>query len=209
MLKKVTAGIDGSSLDKELWLSLLKACHFDEAALKRWHIEFERRAPDAHHKFLLNLGLCEKEALQIRMLTKNIKQNTLTMKYFYELFEDLPRQGPGCREATLKALDLLADLPTNPKVLDIGCGCDMQTQLLAQELRTKILAIDNHRPVLDCLDRGQPQRNRKAQRSGMARPELRRIFHINVKKQGSVDSIFFKPASVARQSSFSQQMLFL
>ncbi len=153
MLKKVTTGIDGSGLDKELWLSLLKACHFDEAALKRWHIEFERRAPNAHHAFLLNLGLCEKEALQVRMLTKNIKQNTLTMKYFYELFEDLPRQGPGCREATLKALGLLADLPTNPKVLDIGCGSGMQTQLLAQELRTKILAIDNHRPVLDCLDR--------------------------------------------------------
>jgi DNA-binding transcriptional MerR regulator/SAM-dependent methyltransferase len=153
MLKKVTAGFDGSGLDKELWLSLLKACQFDEVALKRWHIEFERRAPVAHHEFLLSLGLCEKEALQVRMLTKNIKENTLKMKYFYELFEDLPRQGPGCREATLKALGLLADLPTNPKVLDIGCGCGMQTQILAQELRTKILAIDNHRPLLDHLDR--------------------------------------------------------
>jgi SAM-dependent methyltransferase len=75
-----------------------------------------------------------------------------TNKHFTE-YEDLPRQGPGCREATLKALGLLADLPNNPKVLDIGCGCGMQTQILAEELRTKILAIDNHRPLLDRLDR--------------------------------------------------------
>lgn len=152
MLRKVTAGFDGSGLDKELWLSLLSACHFDEAALKHWHIEFERRAPVAHHEFLLSLGLSEKEALQVRMLTKNIKENTVAMKYFYQLFEDLPRQGPGCREATLKALGLLADLPTNPKVLDIGCGCGMQTLILARQLHTKILAIDNHRPMLDRLD---------------------------------------------------------
>ncbi|MDK9706022.1 MAG: MerR family transcriptional regulator [Desulforhopalus sp.] len=153
MLRKVTAGGDGSGLDKELWLSLLSACHFDEAALKRWHIEFERRAPVAHHAFLLSLGLSEKEALQVRMLTKNIKENTVAMKYFYQLFEDLPRQGPGCREATLKALGLLADLPAQPTVLDIGSGCGMQTLLLARQLRTKILAIDNHRPMLDRLDK--------------------------------------------------------
>jgi methylase of polypeptide subunit release factors len=47
----------------------------------------------------------------------------------------------------------LKDLPTKPKVLDIGCGSGMQTQILAQALKTKILAIDNHRPLLDHLDR--------------------------------------------------------
>jgi len=76
----------------------------------------------------------------------------MDMEYFYELFTDLPRQGPGCREATLRALGLLKDLPSKPRVLDIGCGCGMQTQILAQELKTKVLAIDNHRPLLDHLD---------------------------------------------------------
>ncbi len=75
------------------------------------------------------------------------------MEYFYELFKGLPRQGPGCREATLRALGLLKDLPSHPRVLDIGCGSGMQTQILAQELKTKILAIDNYRPLLDSLDR--------------------------------------------------------
>ena len=158
MLKTAAGGLEVSGLDRELWLSLQKACGLDETALKRWHIEFERRAPGAHHDFLMSLGLSEKEALQVRMLTKNVEDNTMRMKYFFELFEDLPRQGPGCRQGTLKALALLKDLPVKPNVLDIGCGCGMPTQILAQELKTKILAIDNHRPFLDHLDRTTAQK---------------------------------------------------
>lgn len=157
-LKTVAAGHGASKLDKDLWLSLQKACGLDEAALTRWHVEFERRAPRAHHDFLLSLGLSEKEAIQVRLLTKNVEDNKMTMQYFFEVFEDLPRQGPGCREATLRALSLLKELPQNPAVLDIGCGCGMQTQILAQELKTKILAIDNHRPMLDHLNRAATQR---------------------------------------------------
>jgi len=152
-LKTVAAGHNASRLDKDLWLSLQKACGLDETALKHWHTEFERRAPRAHHDFLLSLGLSEKEAIQVRLLTKNVEENKVTMKYFYEVFEDLPRQGPGCREATLRALALLKNLPAKPSVLDIGCGSGMQTQILAQELNTKVLAIDNHPPVLDHLNR--------------------------------------------------------
>ena len=156
-LKTVAAGHDASRLDKDLWLSLQKACGLDEAALRLWHVEFERRAPRAHHDFLLSLGLCEKEAIQVRLMTKNVEDNKMTMQYFFEVFEDLPRQGPGCREATLRALSLLKDLPKNPAVLDIGCGSGMQTQILAQELKTKILAIDNHRPMLDHLNQSAAQ----------------------------------------------------
>jgi len=157
-LKTVAAGHDASKLDKDLWLSLQKACGLDEMALRRWHTEFERRAPRAHHDFLLSLGLSEKEATQVRLLTKNVEDNKMAMHYFFEVFEDLPRQGPGCREATLRALSLLKKLPKNPVVLDIGCGCGLQTQILAQELRTKILAIDNHRPMLDQLQQSAVQK---------------------------------------------------
>ena len=153
MLKTSATGLNDLGLDRELWSSLQKACGLDGSALKRWHTEFERRAPGAHHDFLLNLGLSEKEAIQVRMLTKNMEDNTMNMKYFFEVFEDLPRQGPGCREATVRALGLLKDMPAKPRILDIGCGCGMQTQILAEELKTKILAIDNHRPMLDRLDR--------------------------------------------------------
>ncbi len=152
MLKTIAAGADASKLDKDLWMSLQKAAGLDQVALKRWHCEFERRAPGAHHDFLLSLGLAEKEALQVRMLTKNVDHNGTTMKYFYELFEELPRQGPGSEEATRKALRLLKDLPARPTVLDIGCGCGLQTQILARELKTRMVAIDNHRPVLERLN---------------------------------------------------------
>lgn len=158
MLKTVAVGLVASGLDRELWLSLQQASGLDEMAAKRWHIEFERRAPRAHHDFLLSLGLTEKEAIQVRLLTKSVKDNKMAMKYFFELFEDLPRQGPGCREATLKALGFLKHLPVKPTVLDIGCGCGMQTQILAQELATKILAIDNHRSLLDQLDRSSAEK---------------------------------------------------
>ena len=153
MLKTVAGGLDVPGLDKALWVSLQKACGLDEKALKHWHTEFERRAPGAHHDFLLSLGLGEKEAIQVRLLTKSVENNPMAMRHFFELFEALPRQGPGCLDATRRALALLSDLPEAPSVLDIGCGSGMQTQILAQELKTKILAIDNHRPVLERLDR--------------------------------------------------------
>lgn len=152
-LRTVAGGHAASGLDRELWSSLQKACGLDPAALERWHVEFERRAPQAHHDFLLGLGLSEKEAIQVRMLTKNIEDNTMSMHYFFEVFENLPRQGPGCRAATLQALGLLTELPPQPCVLDIGCGSGMQTKILAEELKTPIVAIDNHRPALARLER--------------------------------------------------------
>jgi len=41
---------------------------------------------------------------------------------FYEIFEDLPRQGAGDQEFTKKTLSMVAGLPENPEILDIGCG---------------------------------------------------------------------------------------
>ena len=76
----------------------------------------------------------------------------MEMRYFFELFEDLPRQGPGCEEGTLAALSLVKGLPEHPKVLDIGCGSGMQTLIVARELGVPVLAIDNHRPMLAHLD---------------------------------------------------------
>jgi DNA-binding transcriptional MerR regulator/SAM-dependent methyltransferase len=154
---KAAAGLDAPGLDQSLWLSLQKACGLDKTALKRWHAEFECRAPGAHHDFLLSLGLSEKEAIQVRRMTKSVEDNNTKMKYFFEVFEYLPRQGPGCLAATLGALALLTDLPAKPHVLDIGCGCGMQTLVLARALNTKVMAIDNHRPMLDRLERAAAQ----------------------------------------------------
>lgn len=157
MLTTAVAGPQATGLDRDLWLSLQEASQLDEAASRRWHTEFERRAPAVHHRFLLGLGLSEKESTQVRLLTKSVKDNAMNMHYFFELFEDLPRQGPGCEAATLKALSLLTDLPPHPSVLDVGCGSGKQTLTLAQQLSTRVLAIDNHKPVLAHLERAAAQ----------------------------------------------------
>lgn len=55
-----------AKIDKQAWIEMLSAAGMDEAAMRRWHIEFEHQAPEAHHQFLLALGISEEEALFIR-----------------------------------------------------------------------------------------------------------------------------------------------
>lgn len=73
--------------------------------------------------------------------------------YFYELFEGLPRQGPGDNESTRKALAMIQPLPETVRVLDIGCGSGTQTIELARHINGTITALDNHQPFLDALER--------------------------------------------------------
>ena len=73
------------------------------------------------------------------------------MKYFYELFEALPRGGPGDDESTRRAFRNIGKLPIKPLILDIGCGPGQQTIELARITESQIIAIDNHQPFLDKL----------------------------------------------------------
>ncbi len=73
------------------------------------------------------------------------------MKYFYELFESLPRGGPGDNDSTRKAFSMMKDLPSKPLILDLGCGPGMQTLELARNTDGPIIALDNHQPFLDRL----------------------------------------------------------
>jgi DNA-binding transcriptional MerR regulator len=65
MLKAHTAGTL-PVVDKKMWVEMLRAAGMDDEAMCRWHTEYERRAPDSHHDFLLSLGIPEKEVLLIR-----------------------------------------------------------------------------------------------------------------------------------------------
>lgn len=73
-------------------------------------------------------------------------------KYFFEVFENIPRQGPGSTEITRKAYSYLEHLPQHPKILDIGCGCGAQTIDLANSSSGTIKAIDLHKPLLAILN---------------------------------------------------------
>ncbi|MDX9722392.1 MAG: MerR family transcriptional regulator [Myxococcota bacterium] len=54
------------AVDRELWVEMLRAAGMDDDAMDQWHAEFERRAPDGHHQFLLGLGIAPEHCLRIR-----------------------------------------------------------------------------------------------------------------------------------------------
>jgi DNA-binding transcriptional MerR regulator len=70
MLKGMSSPADPLKVNKKMWVEMLRAGGMDEQDMDRWHAEFERRAPEAHHEFLLSLGIAEKEVLMIRQWSK-------------------------------------------------------------------------------------------------------------------------------------------
>lgn len=71
---------------------------------------------------------------------------------FFEMFYGVPRQGPGSRASTLRALSFATELPSEPNVLDVGCGTGGQTFTLAEALpASTITAVDNHPPFVEML----------------------------------------------------------
>ena len=80
---------------------------------------------------------------------------------FFELFDGLPRQGPGDTASTLRALALVPGVGPQTRVLDVGCGTGCQTLVLARNSPARIVAVDNHPPFVDIL-------NREAGRLGVA-----------------------------------------
>ena len=84
---------------------------------------------------------------------------------FFEVYENLPRQGPGNRTCAVRALGLCRELREFPEILDLGCGVGGQTLQLAELTSGSILAIDNHPPSIERLqaviaERGLAQRVR-------------------------------------------------
>jgi len=69
MLQVQSRGELPATVDKQAWIEMLRAAGMDEAAMRKWHSEFERRSPEAHHRFLLSLGISEDEALFIRRMS--------------------------------------------------------------------------------------------------------------------------------------------
>ncbi|MFO7535336.1 MAG: MerR family transcriptional regulator [Kiritimatiellia bacterium] len=67
MLKNISAGvIPPPTADKTLWVAMMRSAGMSDESMKRWHLEFERRAPQAHHEFLASLGLNDPEIRRIR-----------------------------------------------------------------------------------------------------------------------------------------------
>ncbi len=65
-----------SVMNKDTWVSLLKASGFNEDDMTNWHNEFERLAPDKHQKFLESLCIPQDEIRHIRSYAKTKKNNS-------------------------------------------------------------------------------------------------------------------------------------
>jgi len=68
MVRRSATGSRPPMVDKAMWVGLLRAAGMDEAAMVRWHREFERQAPQAHEEFLVSLGIGAEERGRIRSL---------------------------------------------------------------------------------------------------------------------------------------------
>lgn len=53
-------------MNRERWISLLRAAGFGEEQMQRWHAEFERGAPQKHQEFLELLCFSDGEIRRIR-----------------------------------------------------------------------------------------------------------------------------------------------
>ena len=73
------------------------------------------------------------------------------MDVFYEIYEGIPRQGPGSNEYTRQAYEMLAEVPKEPAILDVGCGAGVQTIELARISGGFVTGLDNHQSFLDTL----------------------------------------------------------
>lgn len=83
--------------------------------------------------------------------------------FFYEIFDtSLPRLNPGDDRLTVQALHTLLNAKPDfankandgmLRVMDLGCGNGAQTIQLATHINGTVLAVDNHKPYMDELQR--------------------------------------------------------
>ncbi len=116
-------------------------------------------------------------------------------EFFYEIFDaSLPRLGAGNEAATIKALNILRAaqprraeraVPRTTRILDLGCGNGGPTVTLARHTQGSILAVDNHQPYLDELQR----RAEAAGVSGKIQVSLRDMRSLE-KSEGPFDLIW-------------------
>ena len=75
-----------------------------------------------------------------------------------ELHRGLERQGPGDTDYSDYIISQIPELPTNPRIADIGCGAGVGTLFLVDKFRSKVRAVDFSREFLDELINRAKQR---------------------------------------------------
>lgn len=127
----------------------LLAALLGEEESKSWHTGLDKLAPDAHLEWLIKQGFSEKEALRLKWLSKDMNEHDVYMADFMKVFETLERWGPGSEVDTAKAFSLVTSTPE--RILEVGCGKGLATQVLADSCTAEIVAVDNEQSALTRL----------------------------------------------------------
>jgi SAM-dependent methyltransferase len=72
------------------------------------------------------------------------------LELMFSFYERLQRLGPGSEASTRRALSFIAGLPSNPRIVEFGCGAGAATMILASA-DAHVTAVDIHQPFLDAL----------------------------------------------------------
>jgi SAM-dependent methyltransferase len=115
---------------------------------------------------------------------------------FYEIFGNLPRQGPGDDASTLRALSLIPQKDQIRDILDMGCGTGVPTLTLAAHTTAKITALDNFPLFLQTLeqrasDKGLDGRIRCVE-GDMAKPEFAPASFDLIWSEGAIAAMGFE-----------------
>jgi ubiquinone/menaquinone biosynthesis C-methylase UbiE len=101
--------------------------------------------------------------------------NPAARKAFFAVHSNLPREGPGNRASTIKALDIANPTRDCARLLDVACGPGKQTLDLAEALpQTTLVATDLHPGFLTVLAATVKARG-LAQRIGVTRADMRAL----------------------------------
>ena len=148
LLQNRLKSLDGEIEQKQQSRKLLAAM-LGDGDLKPWHEGLDNLTPDAHLDWLIKQGFSEKEALQLKWLSKDMNEHDAYLADFLKVYETLEHWGPGSENDTKKAL---SRIPATPgKILDIGCGKGLATKVLADNGEAMITAVDNEQLALDQL----------------------------------------------------------
>ena len=74
------------------------------------------------------------------------------MEFFFKIYGNLPKQGPGSEESSLKALHAIPGHKNFKHILDVGCGIGRHTILLAKNSSARITALDFYDQQIEALD---------------------------------------------------------
>ncbi len=53
-------------INKDSWADILRSSGLNDDEMIKWHLEFEKISPQAHHDFLVSLGINEQRVKEIR-----------------------------------------------------------------------------------------------------------------------------------------------